>query len=83
MKTSLQELIEYEKQLIDSNGDVLSAYAILQFVMKKAKSLIEKEKQDLIEAYNNGVDNTSWDSFEEAYDILITAEDYYKQTFEQ
>jgi hypothetical protein len=34
-KTALQELIEYEKQLNDSNS-ILTEYAILQFVMKKA-----------------------------------------------
>jgi len=78
MKTSLQELIEYEKQLIDSNGDVLSAYAILQFVMKKAKSLIEKEKQDLIDAYFEGQKECS-NEFAMESDARL----YYKQTFEQ
>ena len=53
-KTVLQQLIDYELELITTNGDTFTAYSILQFIIKKANSLLEQEKQDLIDAKLEG-----------------------------
>ena len=74
-KTALQELIEYQENQyrlwvelgsVNENEGVI----MLDFI-EKAKSLLEKEKQDLIEAYNLG-ENPK----------CTCGLDYYNQKFE-
>lgn len=67
MKTSLQELIHY----IEHKGELLGQKALLN----KAKSLLEKEKQDLIDACQTGINK--------ALDYSFDPQDYYNQTFKQ
>jgi hypothetical protein len=67
MKTALQELIEYIEEWQPKNK-------FTEPIWHKAKSLLEKEKQQIIEAYIAGYSN--WDS-------ELEEEKYYNDTFEQ
>jgi hypothetical protein len=49
MKTAMQELID-ELKLIE-------AYPMSPLVLKMAEDLLEKEKQEIAIAYNNGIKN--------------------------
>lgn len=64
MKTSIQHIIEYLEQN-DLNQDTLHF----------AKLMLDKEKQDLIDAYNQGVKNALVYDYE--------GKDYFNQTFKQ
>lgn len=65
MKTAMQELIEYANEF-DFGGweDVF---------IKKATELLEKEKEQIIEAYNRGI----WD------DEPIDGKQHYNKTYNQ
>ena len=52
------------------------------FIVCEISKLMKQEKQDLIEAFDEGSNATSWDSFDEAYDITPSKEEYFNQTFE-
>lgn len=52
------------------------------FIVCEISKLMKQEKQDLIDAFDEGSNATSWDSFEEAYDITPSKEEYFNQTFE-
>jgi uncharacterized protein YjgD (DUF1641 family) len=85
-KTAMQELIEY----IESNEIVYNKDLIL-----KLKELLEKEKEQIIEASNNGalksmvhkekLDEMSEDELRDSLveDTISHGEDYYNQTFNQ
>ena len=49
-------------------------------ILKHIKSQLIPLEPIVRDAYNSGVDNTSYDSFEDCYDIRITAEEYINQT---
>lgn len=66
MKTSLQELIHYIEHKSELNKETL---------LNKAKSLLEKEKQDLIDACQTGINK--------ALDYSFEPQDYYNKTFKQ
>jgi hypothetical protein len=66
MKTSLQELIHY----IEHKGELDK-----ETLLNKAKSLLEKEKNDLIDACQKGINK--------ALDYSFEPQDYYNQTFKQ
>jgi hypothetical protein len=79
MKTAMQELIEwsYENDKPDCS---IEAYDII----KKAKDLLEKEKEQIIEARENGLMDgigdyvlTEWGKDSE----LLTSKEYYNQTY--
>jgi hypothetical protein len=63
MKTAVQHIIEYLEQN-DLNQDTLHF----------ANLMLEKEKQDLIDTYDNG---------QHCYALFNGSEDYYNQTFKQ
>jgi hypothetical protein len=65
MKTVLQELISELKRVED--------YPMMSFVIKTANDLLEKEKQQIIDAYNNGQQIPPFEY----------AEQYYNQTYNQ
>ena len=69
MKTSLQELIHYIENKSELDKDTL---------LNKAKSLLEKEKQDLIDAHYEGQKECSNEFAMESDAIL-----YFKETFKQ
>lgn len=72
MKTAMTELIEFNDNLISEKGNYLSAYQIHSQVVAKALSLLKKEKQQIIDAYESGA--------HENYNIL-NGVDYLNQTF--
>lgn len=53
METAMQELIEY----IESNEIVYNKDLIL-----KLKELLEKEKEQIIDAFNEGIDEMAFDT---------------------
>lgn len=70
--TPLQELIKLESDLtrmFDSDHRV--AMAILDYIRNNKKSLIEKEKEVIINAYERG----------DKYKTEIPGEQYYNETF--
>jgi hypothetical protein len=71
MKTAMQELIEFVNTRC-LNGD---------FVLEKANQLLEKEKEQIIEAYEDGKQN-GMDSITNIY-MYIIGEKYYNQTYNQ
>jgi len=73
MKTAMQELIEYfnERPEYDKTSE---GYEIIE----KAKLLLEKEKEQIIKAYNQA-DLEGY--FQKIYPKY--AEEYYKQTYNQ
>lgn len=71
MKTVLQELIEELNREIDNcerNG--LQYRGIYLDARWKAENLLEKEKQQIFEAYDSGFENPK-----------ISAEEYYNQNY--
>lgn len=66
MKTSLQELIHYIENKSELDKETL---------LNKAKSLLEKEKQDLINACQTGINK--------ALDYSFEPQDYYNKTLKQ
>ena len=69
MKTAMQELIDWSYEN-DKSDCPIEAYDII----KKAKELLEKEKEQIIDAYTEGY--TNWDS-------EMTSIQYYNQTYNQ
>ncbi len=72
MKTSLQELIHYIENKSELDKETL---------LNKAKSLLEKEKQDLIYAFSEGYKECERDALN--LPQYSDFEDYYNQTFKQ
>ena len=79
-KTALQSAI-VEIQAMPNCSTVIE-HMLRNKIIEMLKSKLPQEKQDLIEAFDEGTIATSWDSFEEAYDINPSIEEYFKQTFE-
>jgi hypothetical protein len=86
MKTAMQELIEWTNQY---KGQMISA----DQVVLKANKLLKKEKEQIIEASNNGalksmvhrekLDKMSEDELRDSLveDTISYGEEYYNQTF--
>lgn len=70
MKTAMQELIDWTNQY---EGKMISA----DQVVLKAYLLLEKEKEQIMEANRKGVDMVI------NKENFITGEEYYNQTFNQ
>ena len=84
MKTPMQELIEHIRQLLPKHGHVLTSSQVLTSVMSnqvltsvmsKAESLLEKEKEVIINAVTQG-----WDYNEQGL-VRWLGEKHYNQTF--
>ena len=67
MKTALYEIIEAMKW----------PYAATPFVIKKANDLLPQDKQQIVEAFENGLKHslTSYDT------EAMTGEEYYNKTY--
>ena len=65
MKTAMQELIEY-LEVRDRK---------FTYTYKKAIELLEKEKEQIIEAYDKGISDHQWNDY--------NPEEYYNQTYNQ
>lgn len=80
--TALQNLInELNEEAIKLQPNQYSWHCLMT-IIEMAESKLPQEKQDLIDAFDEGSNATSWDSFEEAYDITPSKEEYFNQTFE-
>jgi len=78
MKTALQEAIEDIKEYRDSgNADVDTCNAILM----RLASMVHKEKEVIMDAYNDGQGNGIDIAHPLSNTKNISAEDYYNQTF--
>lgn len=53
-QTTMKKLIDFNDKLIAENGETLTAYEILQKVIRKASELIEEEKTIIADAFNEG-----------------------------
>jgi hypothetical protein len=53
-QTTIKKLIDFNDKLIAENGNELTAYEILQKVIRKAAELIEDEKTIIADAFNEG-----------------------------
>jgi hypothetical protein len=73
MKTAMQELID-EIKLIES-------YPMNPLVLRIATDLLEKEKEQIIEARIDGI--TCAAAFQEMPSKYTTGEQYYNQTYKQ
>lgn len=75
MKTAIQELID--KIILESNSDkpTFQQKYILIWVKYMAEELLEKEKEQIIKAHNEGIWHT-----EKCFD---EGEEYYNQTYNQ
>jgi hypothetical protein len=71
MKTAMQELIEFVNTRC-LNGD---------FVLEKANQLLEKEKEQIEKAYEDGADH-GMDVIEDGLDYVVAIE-YYNQNYNQ
>ena len=83
MKTAMQELIERldktEKQLEKENNLIMSS--ALYAAKSMALEFIEKEKEQIIQAYEDGKENQR-ESITNIYKYII-GEFYYNQTYNQ
>tara|TARA_R110002126_G_scaffold4836_3_gene25037 strand:- start:123 stop:344 length:222 start_codon:yes stop_codon:yes gene_type:complete len=71
MKTAMQELIEWgDKMLLKHPQKILGFGEVID----KAEELLEKEKEQIIDAYIEGY--TSWDS-------EMTSLEYYTKTYKK
>ena len=55
MKTAMQELIEWSYEN-DKPDCAIEAYDVI----KKAKDLLEKEKEQIVDAFNEGIDEMAF-----------------------
>jgi hypothetical protein len=76
MKTAMQELIE---KLSMKSGDSFYAIAFYHDNDEIIKEALEKEKEQIIDAYNHNM--TGFDKLEQEEIGLNWAEDYYNQTY--
>jgi hypothetical protein len=60
-QTTLKKLIDFNDKLITENEETLTAYEILQKVIRKAVELVEKEKTIIVDAFNEGYRAGSYD----------------------
>jgi hypothetical protein len=81
MKTAMQELID--KIILESNSDKPTEQQkyILIWVKYMADDLLEKEKEQIIDAYEDGKQN-GMDSITNIH-MYIIGEKYYNQTYNQ
>lgn len=66
--TAMQELIEFEKELVRKNGTELTAFEIHMEVMEKAKELLEKERQQIVDAFDIGKDDWMQEQNKDEFD---------------
>lgn len=75
MKTAMQEMVDWLSQYIDYEESQLVQMRLMACRMK-AQMLLEKEKEQIIDAYCNGYQDGS--TLE-----LIQSDEYYNQIYEQ
>ena len=73
MKTAIQELIEF----IDDKF-IVSNYPQISFIYYKAQELLEKEKEQIMDAYVVGREESHLDYYPQKHSL-----EYYNETFNQ
>jgi hypothetical protein len=82
MKTTLQELVDEMKDYsykVSKEGN-LDMVAAFHYAIGLAKKSIEKEKEQIIDAYENGVGHENERNLSGQF---TNAEEYYNQTYNQ
>jgi hypothetical protein len=80
MKTTLQEIIDELKIELDTNIIAYHEISIMKWVIGIIESKLEKEKEQIIDAYENGVGDENERNLSGKF---TNAEDYYNQTYNQ
>jgi len=70
MKTAMQELIEQFEKIRENNSITADENIIFKSIISISKLYLEKEKQQIIEAYHKGFED-------------IDGERYYNETYTQ
>lgn len=78
MKTAMQELIDDLREFRDEQTSPL-VISRMNKVLLKASSMLEKEKEIIIDAYKQGVVDEYGDSID--LTTITEAEEYYNETF--
>jgi hypothetical protein len=73
MQTVLQELISELKRVED--------YPMMPFVIRMATDLLEKEKEQIIDAYDRGYKACDLDETLEINKTMFSGERYYEQAY--
>jgi hypothetical protein len=76
MQTVLQELISESKS-------IESYDPIVQGIIKRAESKLEKEKEQIVNAYDRGYKACDLDEALEINKTMFSGERYYEQTYNQ
>ncbi len=76
MKTALQELIEYMYEL--NTRPYINGTTFREGAINYAKQLLKKEKEQIMNDYENGWHNGFGDEAE-----ILNTEQYYNQTYNQ
>lgn len=77
MKTAMQEMLERVKEYRDSESSPL-AISILNSVYVDILGMLDKEKEQIMDAHSDGALHTDWD---ENTSVIENAQDYYNETF--
>lgn len=78
MKTAMQELIDDLREFRDEQTSKLVLYT-LNRVLLKASSMLEKEKETIVDAYKQGVVDEYGDSID--LTTITEAENYFNTKF--
>jgi hypothetical protein len=78
MKTPIQEVIDFVNDINDNDRSGFDYY--YQSIMNKLNELLEKEKEQIIDAYENGVGDENERNLSGNF---TNAEQYYNQTYNQ
>jgi len=83
METAMQMMLDdlLAKLNVYENAKMYECVATLETSIEIAKFLLEKEKNQIIDAYNHNM--TGFDKLEQEEIGLNWAEDYYNQTYNQ
>jgi hypothetical protein len=76
MKTALQDFIERLNYARDFN-------TMIPGIIKVAESLLEKEKEQIVESYDKGYKACDLDEALEINKTMFSGEKYYEQTYNQ
>lgn len=84
-QTAMQRLINYKFQLVKERGNELSAYDILELVIREAESLLPEERKDIEDAYIDAVRIESDDILTPIKEDVVkyTASQYFTAKFKQ
>ncbi len=81
MKTAMQEFIDYMKEynmILIKEG--IEPNLLISMLQHKAEKLLEKEKEQIIDAYENGVCDENERNLSGQF---TNAKQYYNQTYDQ